>query len=133
VVLVPLVPGAPTQRMLPASDRSPLISEGGKLMIGQSVNNQLVVVELGAHGAASSWELPVYYEGLGLSSISPTSRRFVQAELGRVALWTLPLASGDLRAWLDERTNALTDNRDGLAWPWQVTSKPADSPTAAVP
>ncbi|HET9621222.1 MAG TPA: serine/threonine-protein kinase [Kofleriaceae bacterium] len=120
VVLAPLVPGAPAQRLVGQSDQAPLISAGGKLVIGRGVNNQLVAVEVDANGRASPWTLPVYFDSIGLASISPTSRRFVQTGFGWVALWTLPLAPPGLRAWLDERTNALSDRNDALAWPWQA-------------
>jgi hypothetical protein len=124
VVLVPLVPGAPTQLMLPPSDQAPVFSEDGKLMIGLGVNKQLVVVELDARGNASPWDLPTYFSSLGLVAISPTSRRFVQTGFDRAALWSLPRVSGELRAWLDDRTNAVADRHDALAWPWQAASKP---------
>jgi hypothetical protein len=112
--------GTPPSLLVGASNRSPLISADGRLIVAQSVNDQVVVVELTATGHAT-WDLPVYYTGLELMSISPTTRRFVQGAMSSLAVWTLPLAADELRPWLDERTNAITDGEHALAWPWQRT------------
>jgi hypothetical protein len=115
VVRAALVPGAPLRTLLAASSRSPLISPGGKLVIGESVNAQTVVFETQAQAA---WELPRYFNWRELATISPTTRRFVQGGFGRLALWTLPLAPTELSRWLGERTNAVTDGDYALAWSW---------------
>jgi len=51
---------------------------------------------------------------------SPTTRRFIQTGFGQLALWTLPLAPPEPRAWLDERTNAATDSEHSLIRPPQL-------------
>jgi hypothetical protein len=124
VVRTTLVAGAPMIQVLAASDQAPLVSGDGHLVIGQSVNNQLVAVEIAAQ-SQSAWELPVYYTALGLLSISPTTRRFVQSGFAQLALWTLPVAPAELHTWLDERTNALVDDHHALTWPWQLPMGPA--------
>ncbi|TMQ08497.1 MAG: serine/threonine protein kinase [Deltaproteobacteria bacterium] len=114
IVLTSLVPGEPVKTLLAASSRSPLISHDRKLIVGQSINGQLTVVETPTQ---ATWELPSYYNTPDLMTIAPTARRFVQG-FGHLALWTLPLAPSDLRRWLDERTNAVIDG-DQLTWSWQ--------------
>jgi hypothetical protein len=113
VVRVALTPGAPIVPVIAQSDKPPLISGDGRLLVGQSTHGQLIVVELATR---ASWELPSYFESLGLLSLSPTTRRFVQAGFGRLVLWRLPLARPDLRAWLDERTNAVAGEDRALTW-----------------
>ncbi|HEY6172997.1 MAG TPA: hypothetical protein VIX73_01085, partial [Kofleriaceae bacterium] len=113
VVLHSLTPGTPARPLLAAASRPPLISRDGKLIIGETINGQVIIVET---ATAASWDLPGYFTAPDLMSIAPTSRRFVQFGFGRRALWTLPLAPPDLERWLDERTNALTDGEDVLTW-----------------
>ena len=115
--------GKPPISVVGASSRSPLVSADGKLVVAQSVNDQVVVVEV-TPASQASWDLPVYYNSLELMSIAPAARRFVQAGLSSVVLWSLPLAAEQLRPWLDERTNAITDSEHALAWPWQRTRGP---------
>jgi hypothetical protein len=117
IVRTALVAGAPLAVIVAASSRSPLVSGDGQLIVGQSVNDQVVVVETATR---ATWGLPAYYTSFELWTISPTTRRFVQNGAGHLALWTLPLAPPELRTWLDERTNAATDGEHGLAWPWQL-------------
>ena len=112
-----LAAGSPVVSLLGASRQPPLVSGDGKLVVGQSVNDQLVVVE---PATQARWELPAYYTSFELMTIAPTTRRFIQSGAGRLALWTLPLAPPELRTWLDERTNAATDGEHALVWPWQV-------------
>jgi hypothetical protein len=112
--------GKPPIPLVGASSRSPLVSADGKLIVAQSVNDQVVVVEVTATSQAS-WDLPVYYNSLELMSIAPGARRFAQGGFSSVVLWTLPLAAQDLRPWLDAHTNAITDSEHALAWPWQRT------------
>jgi len=112
--------GTPATPLLGASDKSPLISEDGRLIVGQSVNEQVVVVEVSAAGHAS-WDLPVYFNAHQLMTIAPEARRFVQGGLSGLVVWSLPLAGPELQAWLDERTNAVTDGEHALVWPWQRT------------
>ncbi len=114
-----LVPGAPVTPLLPASSRSAYVSRDGKLIIGESTNKRLAVVET-ATGAR--WELPGYAAAQDLQAISPTARRFVQSGPRFLALWTLPLAPLELPRWLDERTNATTDGGDVLTWVWQAAA-----------
>jgi hypothetical protein len=114
IVRTSLVAGAPVKTVLAASSRAPLISRDRKLIVGQSINGQLVVVETATQ---ASWDLPSYYNSPDLVTIAPTTRRFVQG-FGQLALWTLPVAPADLRRWLDERTNAVIDG-DQLTWSWQ--------------
>ncbi|HEX7840417.1 MAG TPA: hypothetical protein VF469_23220, partial [Kofleriaceae bacterium] len=111
-----LAAGAPLTTLLAPSSRSPLVSRDGKLVVGESTNGRVAAVET-ATGAA--WDLPAYYQGRDLATISPTARRFVQLGYGELALWTLPLAPADLRRWLTERTNAVTDGDYALSWSWQ--------------
>ena len=113
MVRTELVPGAPLQSILPPSSRPPLISADGHLVVGESVNGQVTVVEVPTR---STWDLPAYYGSFDLLSISPTTRRFVHGGFGQLALWTLPLAPPELRAWLDERTNAATNFDHHLIW-----------------
>jgi hypothetical protein len=108
-----LVAGAPIQSILPPSSKRPLISADGHLVVGESVNGQVIVVEIPTR---SAWDLPAYYGSFDLLSISPTTRRFVHGGFGQLALWTLPLAPPELRAWLDERTNAATNAEHHLIW-----------------
>jgi hypothetical protein len=119
VALSSLVPGAPVTPLLPPASRSPYVSRDGNLMIGESVNQRLAVVET-ATGAR--WELPGHASPHDLQMLSPTARRFAQSGPRSLALWTLPLAPLDLRRWLDERTNAATDGDDVLTWVWQQAS-----------
>ncbi|HEY0191622.1 MAG TPA: serine/threonine-protein kinase [Kofleriaceae bacterium] len=133
IVRVALNPGARPVIMVAASSQSPLISGDGKLIVSQSVNNQLMAVELvspSGQATQAQWELPVYYAATGLMSIAPSSRRFLQAGYGKLALWSLPLAPTELHGWLDERTNAVTDDNHTLAWSWQTTgpARPMSSP-----
>jgi hypothetical protein len=113
VVQSSLVPGAPVIPLLPASSRSPEVSRDGKVIVGESVNNRLAVVET-ATGAR--WELPGYVTAQDFQTISPSARRFAQSGPQHVALWTLPLAPLDLPRWLDERSNATIDGNDVLTW-----------------
>lgn len=113
VVQTSLAPGAPPRPLLAASSRAPLISRDGKLVIGESVNAQVVVVETATQ---ASWDLPAYHAAWDLATIAPAARRFVQSGFGHLALWTLPLAPPDLPRWLDERTDAVTDGEDVLTW-----------------
>jgi hypothetical protein len=113
MVRTALAAGAPVKSLLPPSSRPPLISADGRLVIGESVNGQVIVVET---PTLSTWDLPAYYGSFDLLTISPTTRRFVQGGFGQLALWTLPLASPELHAWLDERTNAATDADHQLIW-----------------
>ncbi len=121
MVRTALTKGAAVKFLVPASKQSPLVSGDGRLIIGQSVNDQLVAIETTTE---ATWELPVYYSSLDLITISPTTRRFIQTGFGQIALWTLPLAPPELRAWLDERTNAITDSDHALIWPWQLARRP---------
>jgi len=121
MVRTALTKGAPVKFLVAASKQSPLVSGDGRLIIGQSVNDQLVAIETTTEAA---WELPVYYASLDLMTISPATRRFIQTGFGQIALWTLPLAPPELRAWLDERTNAITDRDHALIWPWQLARRP---------
>jgi hypothetical protein len=116
IVRASLIPGAPVKTVLTASSRAPLISRDGKLIVGESVNGQVVVVET---ATLSTWDLPSYYGSRDLVAIAPTTRRFVQSGFGQMALWTLPLAAADLRRWLDERTNAVADGEHAVSWSWQ--------------
>jgi hypothetical protein len=116
MVRTALAPGSPLAPVLAASNRPPLVSRDGKLVLGESTNGQVVVYETASQAA---WELPAYYNWRDLATISPTTRRFVQAGYGQLALWTLPLAPADLRRWLTQRTNAVTDGDYGLSWSWQ--------------
>jgi hypothetical protein len=111
--------GAPVTPLLPASSRSPHTSRDGKLVIGESANRRLAVVET-ATGAR--WELPGYAVAQDLQAISPTARRFAQSGQRFLALWTLPLAPPELARWLDERTNAATDGDDVLTWVWKAAA-----------
>lgn len=120
MVRTALVAGAPVVSLVAASNQPPLVSGDGHLIVGQSVNNQLVVVETATQ---ATWDLPAYYASLDLVTISPTTRRFLQTGFGQLALWTLPLAPPELRAWLDERTNAITDSEHSLIWPWQLSGQ----------
>ncbi|HEY0987932.1 MAG TPA: hypothetical protein VGD80_12800, partial [Kofleriaceae bacterium] len=113
MVRTALVAGAPIRSILPPSSRPPLVSADGRLVVGESVNGQVIVVEIPTQ---STWELPAYYGSFDLHSISPTTRRFVHGGFGQLALWTLPLAPPELRAWLDERTNAATNSDHQLVW-----------------
>jgi hypothetical protein len=119
VALSSLVPGAPVTPLLPPASRSAYASRDGNLIIGESVNQRLAVVET-ATGAR--WELPGHASPHDLQMLSPTARRFAQSGPRSLALWTLPLAPLDLRRWLDERTNAATDGDDVLTWVWQPAS-----------
>src|ERR1044071_4575141 len=113
VVRHSLTPGTPARPLLAAASRPPLISRDGKLIVGETINAQLVVVET---ATSASWDLPGYFTAPDLLTIAPTTRRFVQSRFGRRALWTLPLAPPDLGRWLDERTNAIIDGDDVLTW-----------------
>ena len=113
MVCTALVAGAPIKSILPPSSRPPLVSADGHLVIGESVNGQVIVVETPTQ---STWELPAYFNSPDLHSISPTTRRYVHGGFGRLALWALPLAPPELRAWLDERTNAATNSDHQLVW-----------------
>jgi hypothetical protein len=113
MVRTALVAGAPIRSILPPSSRPPLVSADGRLVVGESVNGQVIVVEIPTQ---ATWELPAYYGSFDLHSISPTTRRFVHGGFGQLALWTLPLAPPELRAWLDERTNAATNSDHQLVW-----------------
>src|SRR5439155_2530133 len=119
LVQVPLVPGAPVTPLLPAASRSPYVSRDAKLVVGESVNNRLAVVETATQ---ARWELPGYATAQDLQALSPTARRFAQSGNSHVALWTLPLAPPDLARWLDERSEEHTDGTDVLTWSWQPTS-----------
>jgi hypothetical protein len=121
MVRTALTKGAPVTFLVAASKQSPLVSGDGRLIIGPSVNDQLVAIETTTEAV---WELPVYYASLDLMTISPSTRRFVQTGFGQIALWTLPLAPPELRTWLDERTNATTDRDHALVWPWQLARRP---------
>jgi len=121
MVRTALTRGAPMKYLVAASKQSPLVSGDGRLIIGQSVNDQLVAIETTTE---ASWELPAYYASLDLVTIAPATRRFIQTGFGHIALWTLPLAPPELRAWLDERTNATTDRDHALVWPWQLARHP---------
>ena len=118
VALSSLVPGAPVTPLLPPSSRPPQVSRDGSLIVGESVNKRLAVVET-ATGAR--WELPGHAGPHDLQVVSPTARRFAQSGQRTLALWTLPLAPLELRRWLDQRTNAATDGDDVLTWVWQPT------------
>jgi hypothetical protein len=118
VALSSLVPGAPVTRLLPPASRPPQVSRDGSLIVGESVNKRLAVVET-ATGAR--WELPGHASPHDLQRVSPTARRFAQSGPRTLALWTLPLAPLELRRWLDLRTNAATDGGDVLTWVWQPT------------
>jgi hypothetical protein len=118
MVRTALAAGAPIVSLVAASNQPPLVSGDGHLIVGQSVNNQLVVVEAATQ---ATWDLPAYYASLELVTISPTTRRFIQTGFGRIALWTLPLAPPELRTWLDERTNATTDSEHSLIWSWPLS------------
>jgi hypothetical protein len=121
MVQMALAQGSPVTALVGPSNQAPLVSGDGHLIVGQSVNDQLVVVEATTR---ATWELPAYYASSELMTISPTRRRFVQASYGRLALWTLPLAPPALRTWLDERTNAVTSSEHALVWPWQLAPRP---------
>jgi hypothetical protein len=114
LVWTALVPGQPVRSLLSASNHPLLFSYDGHLAIGRTVNGQVVVVEATTQ---SVWDLPVYYAAFDIMSIAPSARRFVQGGFGQLALWTLPQAPTELRAWLDERTNAATDDDHALVWP----------------
>ncbi|MGH9888774.1 MAG: hypothetical protein ACREBE_24795, partial [bacterium] len=113
MVRTALTAGAPRPSVLPPSSRPPLISADGHLVVGESVNGQVIVVETATR---SLWDLPAYYGSFDLLSIAPTTRRFVAGGFGRLALWTLPLAPPELRAWLDDHTNAATNDDHQLIW-----------------
>ena len=117
MVAMALAEGATVSSLVAASSQPPLISGDGRLIIAQSVNDQVVVVETATQ---ARWDLPVYYTSFELLTVSPTTRRFVQSGSGRLALWTLPVAPPELRTWLDERTNAATNSDHALVWPWQL-------------
>jgi len=116
VVRSTLVPGAALKTILAPSTRSPLISRDGKLVIGESINNQVVVFETATQ---ATWDLPAYFNWRELATISPGARRFVQVGYGQLALWTLPFAPPDLSRWLADRTNAVNDGDYALSWSWQ--------------
>jgi hypothetical protein len=113
MVRTSLAAGAPVTLVMPAASQSPLVSRDGRLVIGRAVNDQAVVFETATQ---ATWTLPAYYASFQLMTISPSTRRFVQAGFGRLALWTLPLAPPELKPWLDERTNAATDRDHQLVW-----------------
>jgi hypothetical protein len=121
MVRTALAPGSPVIPLVAASNQAPLVSGDGHLIVGHAVNDQVVVVEAAARAA---WICPPYYASSELMTISPTTRRFVQAGYGRLALWTLPVAPPELRTWLDERINAVTNSEHALAWPWQLAPRP---------
>ena len=114
MVRTSLTAGAPVTVVMAAASQPPLVSGDGRVVVGQSVNDQAVVFET---TTSATWTLPSYYASSQLMTISPSTRRFVQASLGRLALWSLPLAPQDLKPWLDERTNAATDREHKLIWP----------------
>jgi hypothetical protein len=120
IVRMALVTGAPVISLVPPSSHSPLISGDAQLIVAETVNGQVKVVEVSTR---SSWELPAYFPAAKLDSISPSTRRFVQTSFGSTAMWTLPLAPPELRSWLDDRTGAATDADHALVWPWQRTSR----------
>jgi Protein kinase domain len=121
MIRIALVAGAASRHVLAASGSSPLVSADRRLIVAPSVNGQVVVVET---ATLATWELPAYRATHALVTIAPTARRFVDAGFGQAALWTLPAARLELRAWLDERTNALTDPDHALIWPWQAAARP---------
>jgi hypothetical protein len=114
LVWTALTPGQPVRSLLSASNHPPLFSYDGHLALGRTVNGQVIVVEATTQ---SVWDLPAYYAAFDIMTIAPTARRFVQGGFGQLALWTLPQAPAELRAWLDERTNAATDDDHALVWP----------------
>ena len=116
VVRAPLTAGAPLESVLGAAPTSPLITGDHRLVVGPSVNGQVVVVETATR---ARWELPAFHAAYQLTAISPSTRRLVELNLGTVVVWSLPLAPPELRDWLDARTNALTDADHALVWPWQ--------------
>jgi hypothetical protein len=118
MVRTALAAGAPVTLVLAAASQPPLVSGDGRLVIGQSVNDQAVVFET---TTSATWNLPAYYASSQLMTISPSTRRFVQAGFGRLVLWSLPLAPPELKPWLDERTNAATDHEHKLIWPANPT------------
>jgi hypothetical protein len=113
VMRTALVPGRPVRTLLSASDQPSLWSGDGQLVVGMSVNGQVVAAET---ASAAIWDLPAYHAAFDLTAISPTTRRFIQRGFGQIALWTLPLAPTALRGWLDDRTNAATDDDHALIW-----------------
>ena len=124
IVRTSLVPGAPLVPVLAAASSSPLVGDGGHLLVAEGVNDQIVVAELARADSPTAaapviWSLPRYHAGHDLITIAPTARRFVQGAPGRLSLWTLPLAPRDFAPWLDRRTNAATDGDDVLTWTWQ--------------
>jgi Protein kinase domain len=116
IVRASLVVGAPTQPLVEPSSQSPLISRDGQLIVAESVNGQLKIVEVATMAA---WLLPAYGPSASLLSIAPSSRRFAQRSFAQLSMWTLPLAPRDLGGWLDERTNATTDAEHALLWSWR--------------
>ncbi|HEU4733875.1 MAG TPA: hypothetical protein VFT22_38545, partial [Kofleriaceae bacterium] len=114
-----LTAGSPVALVVAGANQGPLVSGDGRLVIGQTVNDQALVFETPTR---ATWNLPVYYSSFQLMAISPSTRRFVQSGYGQLALWTLPLAGAELRPWLDERTNAVTDRDHRLVWQWSSPS-----------
>ncbi|HET7504792.1 MAG TPA: serine/threonine-protein kinase [Kofleriaceae bacterium] len=119
MVRAALTPGAPVMLVVAGANQGPLVSDDGRLVVGQTVNDQALVFETATR---ATWNLPAYSASFQLMAISPSTRRLVQAGFGQLALWTLPLAGGELRPWLDERTNAVTDRDHRLIWQWPPPS-----------
>jgi hypothetical protein len=115
LVRTTLAAGSPVTLVMATASQSPLVSRDGRVVVGRSINDQAVVFETTTQ---ATWTLPAYHAALELMTISPSTRRFVQAGSGRLALWTLPLAPPELKPWLDERTNAATDGDHKLIWRW---------------
>src|SRR5262249_43561190 len=74
MVRTALTKAAAVKFLVAASKQSPLVSGDGRLIIGQSVNDQLVAIETATE---ATWELPAYYASFDLMTISPTTRRFI--------------------------------------------------------
>jgi hypothetical protein len=119
IVRTSLAAGAQARRIVEPSSQPPLISGDGQLIVAETINGQLKIVELATEAA---WEVPAYYAAGQLVSIAPSTRRFVHVSFGQIALWALPLAPPGLRGWLDDRTNAATDVDHALVWPGRRSS-----------
>ena len=112
-------PGAKPSRLVAGAQELAVVSSDGKTIAAPANGQQVSLIELGARSSAR-WTLPLTYQPTGGLAISPSSRRVVQGTFTGLMVWSLPTASKDLSAWLDEQTNATKLGDEVLAWPWQV-------------
>jgi len=106
-------PRATPHRLLGSSAAPPRVTE--KLLVALGNGQELQLVEFPSR---AKWTFPSLAGAKQWIDISPSGRLLVQYTDTGMSLRAVPRVGSDFGAWLEDRTNALLDKDNVLAWPW---------------